>query len=431
MNLKVPPQKSIKGTIDLPASKSYSIRAHFIAACGGRSCIIGASDCDDAKVAQDVGKKLISGVGAPSGRPRSGRPLSIQVGESGTSLRFVLPLLPYFSTAAKVTGSGTLVGRPNHHLCAALRAQGMDIRGSGPKESVPIIFKGGKLPSGRVGIDGSLSSQFISALMIAAPLSGVDTRLVMTGKTLVSQDYVTMTRQILACAGIRVLPKGQRDFFIPGKQAYRGLKNFHVPSDYGLAAFPVAAAALVPSDVTLKGYFDDRFLQSDGAILGFLARMGVKMSRTSKSIRIRGPFDLKGGTFSLKSCPDLVPIMAVMAMFAKGVTRLKDIGHARVKESDRISDLRGELLKVGADIEEKPDELIIHPRPFYHYGVGKGSHALPIRMPQDFPVLDPHHDHRLAMAFAVLGLKVGLTVKDVECTSKSYPSFVKDFKSLL
>jgi 3-phosphoshikimate 1-carboxyvinyltransferase len=414
MNLKIPLTASIKGAVVLPASKSYSIRAHFVAACGGRSRIVGASDCDDAKVARTVAQQLSRGACAHT----------FDVGESGTSLRFLLPLLPYFSTMAKVTGRGTLVGRPNHHLCAALRAHGLDIKGSGVKESVPITFKGGKVPCGCVKIDGSLSSQFISALMIAAPLSGGDMRLVMTGKTLVSQDYVTMTRQILARAGIRVLVRGKREFFIPGAQTFKGLKDFHVPSDYGLAAFFMAAAALVPSDVTLKGYFDDRLVQSDGAILRFLKHMGVKMVRTSTAIRIKGPFDFKGGTFSLRDCPDLVPIMAVMAMFAKGVTRLKDIGHARVKESDRISDLRRELQKVGADIEEKPDELIIR---------GQGNFPSPLwgGVRGGGIVLDPHHDHRLAMAFAVLGLKVGITVKDVECTSKSYPGFVKDFKKIL
>jgi 3-phosphoshikimate 1-carboxyvinyltransferase len=108
--------------------------------------------------------------------------------------------------------------------------------------------------------------------------------------------------------------------------------------------------------------------------------------------------------------------MAVTAMFAKGVTRLKDIGHARVKESDRISDLRRELEKVGADIQERPDELIIYPRKDYKAAL------IP---------MDPCHDHRLAMAFSVLGLKTSLTVKNVECTSKSYPGFVKAFKQLL
>ncbi len=227
MRLHVKPVTKLHGAVTLPASKSYSIRAYFVAACGGRSRIVGASDCDDAKVAMKVARTL-------SGR---GNSLSIDVGESGTSLRFVLPLLPYFTSKALVKGHGTLIGRPNHHLCAALRAQGFDIKGSGAKESVPIVFHGGEVPSGRVEIDGSLSSQFISALMIAAPLSGRDTHLVMTGNTLVSHDYVTMTRQILSRAGIRIVPEGKRAFFIPGGQVFKGLKVFHVPSDHGLAAF--------------------------------------------------------------------------------------------------------------------------------------------------------------------------------------------------
>ena len=422
MILNVPPVKKLRGTVHLPASKSYSIRAFFVAACGGTSRISGASDCDDAKVAQRVarvfGARITSVPGGlmikvPDFQKKKAM-LDVQVGESGTSLRFVLPLLPARAAQARVAGQGTLLGRPNNHLCAALRQQGLDIKGDGSQESVPIIFSGGDIPSGRVTIDGSLSSQFISALMIAAPLAEKDTRLVMTGKTLVSQDYVTMTRQILRRAGIRVDCKGKREFFIPAAQAYKGLKHFRVPSDYGLAAFFMSAAALVPSTVTLKGYFDDDLIQSDGAVIGFLKRMGVTMKRGAQTIQIKGPSQLKGGTFSLKSCPDLVPIMAVTAMFAKGTTRLKDIGHARVKESDRISDLRQELIKTGADIQETQDELIIRPCLQYKGGL----------------TLDPHHDHRLAMAFAVLGLRVGLKVKDIECSSKSYPGFVQALRAL-
>jgi 3-phosphoshikimate 1-carboxyvinyltransferase len=314
-----------------------------------------------------------------------------------------------------VEGKGTLVGRPNKHLCETLRACGLDIRGQGPAESVPVVLSGGSLAGGKVCIDGTVSSQFISELMISAPMAAQDTRLVMGGKDLVSQDYVTMTRQILARAKIRVFPRGRREFLIPAGQVFTGLKGFQVPSDDGLAAFFMVAGAIVPSDITLKGYFDDGLIQSDGAIFPLLKKMGMVVRRSTKAARIQGPVALKGGTFSLKTAPDLVPIMAVAAMFAKGPTRLKDIAHARVKESDRISDLARELKKVGADIEEKAGELVIRPRASYKAGA----------------VLDAHHDHRLAMAFAVLGLRVGLTVKGVECTAKSYPGFVKAFKSLL
>jgi 3-phosphoshikimate 1-carboxyvinyltransferase len=142
--------------------------------------------------------------------------------------------------------------------------------------------------------------------------------------------------------------------------------------------------------------------------------MGANVYRTPKSLQIHGPFELAGGNFSLKNCPDLVPIMTVLAMFARGRTRLYNIGHARAKESDRITDLREELAKVGAKISEKRDELIIDPQTKY----------------KNDRLLDPHKDHRLAMAFCVLGLKLGARVKDIECTHKSYPDFVRHFRAI-
>lgn len=427
MNLKILPVQRIRATIDLPASKSYSIRAFFVALCGGESQIVGASDCDDAKVAMRVArvlgarviKKGQAFVVDAQGIGKHGRAVVVPVGESGTSLRFVLPLLPFFTARARVTGRGTLIGRPNRHLCQALRESGLSIRGRGSRESVPIIYDGGDLSGAMITIDGSVSSQFISALMIAAVRSRKETRLHMKGQ-LVSRDYITMTRQILKRAGINTAWVSSRDIVIPGGQKISGLKKFHVPSDYGLAAFWMVAAALVRSDISLSGYFDDRLLQSDGAVVTLLRKMGMEMKKTSRRLFVRGPVALKGGTFSLKDCPDLVPIMTVAAMFAKGKTRLKNIGHARVKESDRISDLRRELIKVGADIEEKTDELVICPCP--SYGRIKGRNA---------PVLDSHGDHRLAMAFAVLGLRVPLIVKDIGCCSKSYPGFTREIRRIL
>ena len=131
-------------------------------------------------------------------------------------------------------------------------------------------------------------------------------------------------------------------------------------------------------------------------------------------LKLQGPFDLKGGVFSLKDCPDLVPIMSVLALFARGRTKLVGIHHARAKESDRISDLRKELLKVGARSSETKDSLTITPRANYKSG----------------QLLDSHNDHRLAMAFTVLGLKIGCRVKGIESSHKSYPNFVRDMKVL-
>jgi len=398
--------KRLQGCIQLPASKSYSIRAFIIAAQGGISQIKQASNCEDAIVASKIARALRT--------PSKLKSRIFSVGESGTTLRFLLPLLALHTQKAKVEGKGTLKGRPNAHFCAALRQQGMDIRGSGDKESVPIIFNGGVLCGGRILVDGSLSSQFISALLISLPSLKSDSRVILTGKELVSLDYIQMTTEILAKAGIVIKKVSEREYIIKGGQRFKGLKNFYVPSDYGLAAFALGAAALLPSNIILKGNLDDTMIQSDGHILEFLKRMGVRFEKTSRAIKIKGPFELKGGVFSLKNCPDLVPIMSVLALFAKGKTKLVGIHHARAKESDRISDLRKELLKVGAKVSETKDTLTIEPRASYKTG----------------QLLDSHDDHRLAMAFTVLGARIGCRVKGIESSHKSYPNFVKDMKAL-
>ena len=402
MILNVPPVKILKGQIFLPASKSYSIRALIIAACGGQSHIIQPSNCEDALVAQNISNALKK------------KAKVFNVGESGTSLRFLLPLLPLHTSQATIRGKGTLVGRPNHHLCEALRRQGMDIYGNGSKESIPIVYKTGELRGGVIKIDGSLSSQFISALLIALPRLEEDSQIIITGKEMVSADYIVMTSQILAKAGIHVQQLTPRKYFIKGSQKFKGLKNFVVPSDYGLAAFPMAAASLLRSNIVLKGHLKNDLIQSDGHIMAFLKRMGVVYKKTDAAISIQGPFDLKGGTFSLKNCPDLVPIMAVLGLFAKGQTKITDVFHARIKESDRISSVRRELLKVGADIKETSNTLIINPK--NHYKANQ--------------TLDSHHDHRLAMAWSVLGMRIGCQIKGIESCRKSYPDFVKDMKSL-
>ncbi len=421
MNLIVSPSPILKGVVQLPASKSYSIRSFMIAACGGTSQIIHPSDCDDALVALRAARCLGADIVRAPGdvwKVAAHQKISIvsrvNVGESGTVLRFILPLLALKKNRVTVTGEGTLKGRPNLFLTQALREHGVAIRGTGQKEGVPISIQGGAFTGGKIRIDASLSSQFISALLIACPQMDEDTFLTLTGPRVVSTDYIVMTAQILRESGVRIEKKSAREYRIRAGQKFKGLKNFKVPSDYGLAAFLMAAAILTRSDIVLKGSLRDDLLQADGHIIPLLRKMGARFQKTRRAIKIRGPFCLRGGDFSLKDCPDLVPIMSVLALFAKGRTRLYNIAHARVKESDRISDLRAELLKIGAQVAEKPNEIIICPQDHYKSDV----------------TLDPHNDHRLAMSFAILGIKLGARVRDIGCVAKSYPGFVRDLKAL-
>ena len=322
MNLTVNKVDQLKGRIRLPASKSYSIRAWMIAGCGGTSRIKEPSNCDDAKVAMRAARALgavITKSGDHQYSVRTGisqrKSRNIQVNESGTVLRFILPLLSLTDRQAEVQGRGTLVGRPNKHLNNTLRERGVKIRGTGTNEGVPIVIQGGRLQPGRIAIDGSMSSQFISALLIACPQLEDDSVLQIRGRKVVSEQYITMTNLILQRTGVTVQKKDKRAYHIKGHQVFKGLKNFHVPSDYGLAAFHCAAAALVPSNIILQGCLDDDYIQADGEIFPLLKKMGVKYTKSLKQISIQGPQLLKGGTFSLKNAPDLVPIMSVLALF--------------------------------------------------------------------------------------------------------------------
>lgn len=424
MILQIRPTDCLEGKIKAFPSKSYSIRAFFIASLGGRSVIISASDSDDSTIA----RKICSNFGAKIKRVKSniwqvkgvGKdikfPPQINVKESATTLRFLLSLVALTNKEKAITieGEGSLSSRPNKPLLQVLRKIGARIKGRGRNESVPILVSPEKIKAGNLKIDGSLSSQFISSLLISLPLLNFATSLEITGNEVVSLPYIDMTLSLLKISGIKIKRINLRQFIIPGKQAFKGLKRFVVPPDYGLAAFIMAAGILCKSKIIIYGIGEDKLIQADKNILWILKKMGAELKFIRGSLEIIGPQNLKGADLNLKDSPDLVPITAVLALFAKSRTRIFGIAHVRAKESDRITDLRKELIKVGAKIREKQDELLIYP----------------VQSLKGGNILDPHNDHRLAMAFSVLGLKLGLRIKDIECVKKSYPDFLADLKAL-
>src|SRR3990167_2374248 len=197
MILTVKPPLFLKGCVDLPSSKSYTIRAFIIAACGGTSTIINPSDCDDAKVAVRVTKQLGAriirskeNIWKVRAFNKSAKPSVLNVKESGTVLRFILPLLALRGKRVKVTGEGTLRPRPNQFLTQTLRRMGVRIFGQGARECVPINIEGGRLRGGRIKIDGTLSSQFISSLLTVCPNLEENTRLIITGRRIDRKSVV-------------------------------------------------------------------------------------------------------------------------------------------------------------------------------------------------------------------------------------------------
>lgn len=421
MNLSVNHTDSIRGVVKASPSKSYTHRAILVGSMSGRTVISNPLMCDDTRHTIRTCKRLGARItrhgntlivrGFDAGRRLNG-PRHLNVGESGTLLRFVLPILAYGKGIFTVTGEGTLKARPNKAIVEVLRAWGVNIEGRGDEQKTPLrVSAVGALKGGRARVDGSMSSQVISALLIAAPFADNDTTLEIAG-TLVSRPYVDVTLDVLGQAGITVERRGYKFFKVSSRQRFQPGTAFAIHGDYSSSAFLLAAAVLLKSDVTVTDLVEDK--QGDKRIIGILRRMGARVERDGNSARVRGPFELKGIDINCRDIPDLVPILTVLGCFAEGRTRIHDIEHLAIKESNRIAQPAGELIKLGANISLRNREIVV-----------KQSRLKSGRV-------SSWGDHRIAMSLTVAGLRIprGIIVADAHCISKSYPRFVADMRKL-
>jgi 3-phosphoshikimate 1-carboxyvinyltransferase len=407
-------RSSISGEVYAPPSKSYTHRAILITSLGPGGVVkrplisadtkatIYASEAFGAKISLND-EVHIKGV---SNKPKTPEDV-INVLNSGTTLRFCSAVAA-LTDGAVLTGDASIRTRPNGPLLSSLSELGADafsIRGDG---KAPLVIKG-KMRGGTAYLNGSVSSQFLSALLIAAPLAESDSKIIIQGD-LKSRPYAEITLDMLADAGVRVEAKTQ-EFFVPGGQSY-GLKSYTIPGDFSSASYPLAAAAVTGSEVTVKGVLPSR--QGDSAIIDILGRMGAKVTwdRESGDLRIKGG-NLEGVEVDASRTPDLVPTIAVLGALAKGKTVVKNAEHVRHKETDRLHAMAVELSKMGADIRERPDGLEI---------TGGKLHGASVH---------GYHDHRIVMALTVAGFVVGETKIDTaEAVDVSYPGFFDQMKGM-
>ncbi|MBP7071578.1 MAG: 3-phosphoshikimate 1-carboxyvinyltransferase [Methanothrix sp.] len=404
----------LSGEVFAPPSKSYTHRAILITSLGPGGSIkrpllsadtratISASQAFGAEIDIDEDVK-IKGV---ADRPRTPEDV-IDVLNSGTTLRFCSAVAA-LTEGAVLTGDASIRSRPNGPLLSSLSdlgAQAFSIRNNG---KAPLVVRG-RMKGGTARLDGSVSSQFLSALLISAPLAEEETRIVIQGE-LKSRPYAEMTLDMLAEAGIRIEP-GEQEFLVPGNQSF-GLKGYTIPGDFSSASYPMAAAAVTGSEVTVKGVLPSR--QGDSAIIDILRRMGAEVSwdREKGDLRVRGG-ELQAVDVDAGRTPDLVPTIAVLGALAKGKTTVFNAEHVRHKETDRLHAMAVELSRMGADIKERPDGLEI---------TGGKLHGTKVH---------GHHDHRIVMALAVAGLVAGDTEIDTaESVDVSYPGFFAQMKGL-
>jgi 3-phosphoshikimate 1-carboxyvinyltransferase len=350
----------------------------------------------------------------PGEHPHEAR---LECGNAGTLLRFLVAL------AATVPGEWTLDGtprlreRPVGPLVQALRGLGVEVRWQGVEGYPPLQVVGGTLEGGDTTVDAGESSQYASALLLAALRAKRPTHVRLAALT--SAPYVEVTLRLMVQWGGRV--ETTRDGFLVDPGLRPPLVDAVVEGDYSAAAYPAAAAALTNGDVTLLG-LDRGSLQGDRRFLDVLAAMGAEVRWQGDELAVRGGGALAAVDVDMSAMPDQVPTLAALAPFAGGTTRIRNVPHLRLKESDRLAAMAGELARAGALVEELADGLVIP---------GVWADATPAELPRAPVVVATHGDHRIAMSMALVGLRrPGLLVAQPEVVGKSYPRFWDDLAAL-
>jgi 3-phosphoshikimate 1-carboxyvinyltransferase len=413
-------ESSVHGEVFAPPSKSYTHRAITLGALSKESCIhrplLSADTLATVRACEMLGASIekkgedlrIRGV---EGKPHVPDNV-IDVANSGTTLRLMTAVAALTDGITVLTGDASLRTRPNGPLLEVLNKLGVRACSTRKNERAPLIVEG-ELEGAIVQIDGSISSQFISALLIACPLAKTSTTLAIVGG-LKSKPYVDVTLEMLELAGAEIhLDNNNRTkFIIPGKQKY-ALKEYTVPGDFSSASYLLAAAAATDSEVTVKNLFPSK--QGDLVIIKTLERMGADIHWDMETgvVTVKGGKPLQAITFDAGATPDLVPTVAVLAAVAEGTTKIENAEHVRYKETDRLHALAMELPKLGVEVKEEKDSLTITG------GKLKGAD------------LHGWHDHRIVMALSVAGMVAGNTTIDTtESISVSYPDFFKDMGEL-
>ena len=414
-------KSSVTGEVFAPPSKSYTHRAITLAALSKESIVrrpllsadtfatIRASEMFGASVKREEENLIIHGMNGKPGVPDD----VINAANSGTTLRFMTAIAALTDGITVLTGDASLRTRPNGPLLEALNRLGVKACSTRGNEKAPIVVKGG-LEGSEVEINGSISSQFISALLIACPLAKNSTTLSIIGK-LKSRPYVDVTIEMIELAGVKIHTddKNGTRFIIPGKQKY-DLKEYTIPGDFSSASYLLAAAAMLEgAEITVKNLFPSK--QGDRAIIETLKQMGADITwdREAGTVTVRGGRKLKAITFDAGATPDLVPTVAVLAAVAEGTSRIENAEHVRYKETDRLRALATELPKLGVCLKEEKDSLTITG------GTLKGAEV------------HGWDDHRIVMALSIAGMVAGNTTIDTtESVSISYPDFFKDTRNL-
>lgn len=419
-SLKIYP-KSLRGEVKIPPSKSMAHRAVICAALGNGISKVSNIDMSDdiiatvqamrslgAVIEQDNDVLTIKGVKNPEVSSNIEKERTIDCNESGSTLRFLVPISLIFEGTTKFIGRGNLGKRPLNTYYEIFDNQGIEYSYT---EGVLDLIVSGKIKADEFRVKGNISSQFITGLLFTLPLLDGDSKIVITTE-LESKGYLDLTLSAMKDFGIDVVNNDYKEFIIKGNQEYIS-RDYRVEGDYSQAAFFLSGDAL-GDEVKLLDLKEDS-LQGDREVIDILKRMGMEYKVDKDGIS--GKVDsLKSTLIDASQCPDIIPVLSAVAALSEGRTEIINAGRLRIKECDRLNAVAVELTKLGAKIEEKPEGLVIDGVKEFKGGVEVWSHK----------------DHRIAMTLAIAAsrCKEPIILKDWECVSKSYPQFFEDYRTL-
>lgn len=423
------PINHVEGSINLPGSKSLSNRALLLAAlANGTTKVTNLLDSDDVRhmlnalkhlgvkytLSEDKSVCEVEGLGHAFEWQNG---LSLFLGNAGTAMRpltAALCLANPNSVSAEIvlTGEPRMKERPIKHLVDALLQAGADVQYLEQDGYPPIAIRNTGLKGGKVKIDGSVSSQFLTALLMASPMASADTEIEIIGE-LVSKPYIDITLNMMKIFGVNVENQNYERFVVKGNQQYQSPKTFLVEGDASSASYFLAAGA-IKGCVKVTGVGKNS-IQGDRLFANVLEKMGAKITWGEDFIQAEQG-ELVGVDMDMNHIPDAAMTIATTALFAKGETVIRNIYNWRVKETDRLTAMATELRKVGATVEEGEDFIRVQPLDLAQF-----QHA----------EIETYNDHRMAMCFALVALSnTPVTILEPKCTAKTFPTFFDEFSRI-
>lgn len=419
------PVKTLDAVVEVPGSKSLTQRALIAAALAdGESSLIGPLASED--TAYTIGALRLLGVSVDdsdaavwrvkgAGGVVSTPGEDIYLGNNGTATRFLTSVAALARGNVRISGDERMAQRPIGPLMEALQGWKVKIKSEAGNDCPPLVIEADGLSGGKTVLPEGKSSQYLSSLLLVAPYTDLPAELEVRGEVL-SKPYVEMTLAVMADFGSRVEAAPSLNYFRIPQGGYQGIE-YCIEGDASGASYFWASAAILGGRVTVSNV-PVPSLQGDAGLVPLLARMGCQVSQVDGGITVEGPDILQAIEVDMGNMPDVVPTLAVVAAFAEGTTVINNIAHLRIKECDRLSAVVTELGKMGAEVEEKQDAMIIHGQ-----AGGVNLHGA---------LIETYEDHRLAMCFAVAGTKIpGVQITGENCVVKSFPDFWKRFLKMM